>query len=181
MGGLYAEETCLLSNVDKTTNPKNIGDKSTHSILNSLNKIINKEIDAYVVLENGLVIDVIPFDMEFYKGKDKKKFSSFSEALSFFYLQFKEIKETEFDKKLKNLRRIIEEQKQTIEAFRIEENELREKGELIYHKYTLIKEVLDELNKASKKYSWKEIKEKVKGHNLIKELNEKDRKVVVEI
>ena len=181
LGGLYAEEVCLLSCIDKTANPKNVDDKSTHSILNSLNKIINKEIDAYVVFENGLVIDVIPFDMEFYKGKDKRKFSSFSEALSFFYLQFKEIKETEFDKKLKNLQRIIEEQKQTIEAFRIEETELREKGELIYQKYALIKEILDELNKASKKYSWKEIKEKVKGHDLIKELNDKDRKVVVEI
>ena len=181
LGGLYAEEACLLSNADKTANPKNIDDKSIKLIHDSLNKIINKEINAYVVLENGLVIDVIPFDMEFYKGRDKKKFSSFSEALSFFYLQFKEIKETEFDKKLKNLQRIIEEQKQTIEAFRIEETELREKGELIYHKYSLIKEVLDELNKASKKYSWKEIKEKVKGHNLIKELNDKDRKVTVEV
>ena len=181
LGGLYAEETCLLSNADKTINPKNIDDNTMHSILNSLNKIINKEIDAYSVFENGLVIDVIPFDMEFYKSRDKRKFSSFSEALSFFYLQFKEIKETEFDKKLKNLQRIIEEQKQTIEAFRIEETELREKGELIYQKYALIKEILDELNKASKKYSWKEIKEKVKGHNLIKELNDKDRKVVVEV
>src|SRR3989344_4487046 len=127
LGGLYAEEVCLISNVDKTINPKNIDDKSTRLIHDTLNKIINKEIDAHVVLENGLVIDVIPFDMEFYKDKDKKKFLSFSEALSFFYLQFKEIKETEFDKKLKNLQRIIEEQRQTIEAFRIEETELREK------------------------------------------------------
>ena len=75
----------------------------------------------------------------------------------------------------------METQKAKIEEMKREEKELREKGELIYHKYNLIKEVLDELNKASKKYSWKEIKEKLKGHKIIKEINEKDRKVVVEV
>ena len=45
----------------------------------------------------------------------------------------------------------------------------------------MIKEILDEIGKASKKYSWKEIKEKLKGHKTVKEINEKDRKVVVDI
>ena len=85
------------------------------------------------------------------------------------------------DKKINELQRIIESQKLTIEELRKEEHELRQKGELIYHNYQLIKEVLDEINKASKKYSWKEIKEKLKGHNIVKEVNEKERKVVVEI
>ena len=58
---------------------------------------------------------------------------------------------------------------------------MREKGELIYHKYNLIKEVLDEINKASKKYSWKEIKEKLKEHKIIKEVNEKERKIIIEL
>ena len=62
-----------------------------------------------------------------------------------------------------------------------EEKESREKGEAIYHNYQLIKEVLDELRRASKKYSWKEIKEKLKEHKTIKEVNEKERKVVVEV
>ena len=75
---------------------------------------------------------------------------------------------------------LIEEQKQAIEKLKEEEKELREKGELIYHKYNLINGILEEINKASKKYPWKEIKEKLKGHNIIKEFNEKDRKIVVE-
>ena len=58
---------------------------------------------------------------------------------------------------------------------------MRQKGELIYQNYQLIKEILDELNKASKKYSWKEIKEKLKGHKVIKEVNEKERKVIIEV
>ena len=54
------------------------------------------------------------------------------------------------------MQRITEQQKLTIEELKKEEKESREKGEAIYHNYQLIKEVLEELNKASKKYSWKE-------------------------
>ena len=52
---------------------------------------------------------------------------------------------------------------------------------MIYHNYGLINDVLGEINKAAKKYSWKEIKEKLKNHKIIKEVNEKEKKIVVEI
>ncbi|MBI2659366.1 NFACT family protein [Candidatus Woesearchaeota archaeon] len=182
LGGLYSEEVCLISNIDKNANPKNIGEKEIKLITNSIKKITNKKIDAFAVFdEKNDVIDVIPFDFEFYKNNDKKSFPSFGEAASYFFSQFKEAKESAFDSKLKELQRIIENQKQTIEQLRKEEHESRQKGELIYQHYQLIKEILDELNKASKKHSWKEIKEKLKNHKTIKEVNEKERKVVVEI
>ena len=183
LGGLYSEEVCLLSSIYKNTNTKNIGEEQIHSILSSIKKIINNDIMAKVVLEDGKVIDFIPFDFMFYSDKkyEKKGFESFNSAVAYFHSQFKEVKETEYDRKLKSLQRIIEQQKLTIEELKKEEKESRAKGEAIYHNYQLIKEVLEELNKASKKYSWKEIKEKLKNHKTIKEINEKERKVVVEI
>lgn len=183
LGGLYSEETCLLSKIDKNQNPNVIGEKHIQLILTSIKKIINKKIDAKVILENENLIDFVPFDFMFYSDKkyEKKSFETFNSTVNYFYSQFKEIKETEFDKKLKELQRVIESQKLAVDELRKEEKESREKGELIYHNYKLIKEILDEINKASKKYSWKEIKEKLKEHNVIKEVNEKERKIVVEI
>lgn len=181
LGGLYSEEICLLSNIDKNKNPKNISSNETEAILDSVKKIINKKIEPKAILQDDNPIDVIPFDFEFYKKNPKKEFAGFSEALGFFYSQFKEVKETAFDKKINELSRIIGEQKQKIEDFKKEEKEAREKGEMIYHKYNMIKEVLDEINKASKKYSWKEIKDKLKNHKVIKEVNEKERKVAIEL
>ena len=181
LGGIYSEEICLLCNIDKNTTPKNINEKQIQSILNSIKKIINKKIEAQAIFLDNNLIDATPFAFEFYKNNEKKPFLTFSQALDFFYSQFKEVKETKFDKRLKELQRIIEEQKTAIEELKAQEKELREKGELIYHKYNLIKEVLDEINKASKKYSWKEIKEKLKGHRVVKELNEKDRNVIIEV
>ena len=173
----------MLSNVDKSINPKNIDEKQIKSIINSIKKIINHKVNPKVILENDKVIDFIPFNFEFYSDKkyEKKEFPTFNESVAYFYSQFREEKETEYDKRLQSLQRIAEQQKSTIEEMKKDEKEMREKGELIYHNYQLIKEVLEELNKASKKYSWKEIKEKLKNHKTIKDINEKDRKVVVEI
>lgn len=182
LGGVYSEEICLLSKIDKSLNPQNINEKQIQSISDSIKKIIDKKINAEVIFdENNAVIDATPFELQFYQKNKKQKFDTFNEALQFFYSHFREEKETAFDRKLKELQRIIERQNATIESLKTEEKELREKGEMIYHKYALIKEILDEITKASKKYSWKEIKEKLKGHKIIKELNEKERKIVVEI
>ncbi|MEK6983223.1 MAG: NFACT family protein [Nanoarchaeota archaeon] len=182
LGGLYSEEVCLLSNADKNINPKYIDDAQAQSILDSIKRLINSRIDAKVIFdENHNAIDYAPFELKFYEKHKKKEFSSFSNAIAYFHSQFKEIEESASDKKIRELERIIETQKQAVEQLRKEEHEMRQKGELIYQNYQLIKEILDELNKASKNYSWKEIKEKLKAHKIIKEVNDKDRNVVVEV
>ena len=181
LGGVYAEEVCILSGIDKSKSPKDIDEKEAQLVLNSIQDIIGKKTEPKAILQNENPIDSVPFDLEFYKKFDSKKFQSFSEALEFFYSHYREIRETEFDKKLRGINRIMDEQKAAADGLKKEEQELREKGELIYHRYSLIKGMLEELNKAAKKHSWKEIKEKLKGHEIIKEFNEKDRKIVVEI
>jgi predicted ribosome quality control (RQC) complex YloA/Tae2 family protein len=181
LGGTYSEEICLLAGVDKNQNPKNAGEKQANSILASIREVINHDIEAKGVFEDGDVIDFIPFDLKFYSGRKKQEFGSFNDAIAYFYSQFREAKETEQEKRIKSLNRIIGQQQKTIEELRKEEHEARQNAEAIYHNYQLIKEILDELNKASKKYSWKEIKARLKGHNMIKDINEKERKIAVEI
>ena len=66
-------------------------------------------------------------------------------------------------------------------VLRQQADENQRKGELLYENYQVVKDILDELNIAKKKYSWKEIKEKLKGHKLVKQINEKDQEVVIEI
>ena len=181
LGGLYSEEICLLSCIGKNQAPKHIDERGIELILSSIKQTLNKKISAQVIFKDDRLIDVAPFELRFYDKYAKKNFQSFYQALEFFYSQFKEVKESEFERKLRILERIIEEQKLAIEELKKEEKELRENGELIYHKYNLIKEILEELNKAGKKYNWKEIKERLKGHKIIKEVNDKDRKVLIEV
>ena len=184
LGGLYSEEVCLLSGIDKNTIPKEITEKQIKNIINSIKKIINKKSSPKIIFENDEFIDVTPIDLEFYKDYKNKSFSSFSEALGeYFAHELKSIKKKEspYTNKINELNRIIEEQKISLEGLKSGEEENRKKAEAIYHNYQLVKEILDEINKASKKYSWEEIKEKLKGHKLIKDVDVKEKKVVIEV
>ena len=62
---------------------------------------------------------------------------------------------------------------------RISENE--QKAELIYKNYKLIDEIIWEIKKASSKYSWIEIRDKLKNHGVVKEVNTKDKIITLEL
>jgi predicted ribosome quality control (RQC) complex YloA/Tae2 family protein len=181
LGGIYSEEICLLANLDKKKNSKKLESKEIESISNAIKKVLDKRLEAVTYYKDNKIIDFSPFKLKVYDDYELKSMKSFSEAISLFYSQFVEVKESAFDKKIKDIQRIISEQKETIEELGKKEHDSRQKGELIYTNFQLIEEILKEINKASKKYSWKEIKEKLKGHKVIKEVNERDKKVVVDI
>jgi len=195
LGGVYSEEVCLLSGIDKNLHPNKIDNKNITKIINSINEIINKKFGPIIIYKNTRTssgtnsvgkeaIDAIPIELELYKDNKKKGFSSYSEALEeYFTHEFKlaRIKDSPYVKKIKELKWIIGEQEATLKSLKVKETESREKGELIYTNYQLIKDILDEINKASKKYSWKEIKEKLKGHKVVKGVDVKEKGVVVEI
>lgn len=181
LGGVYSEEVCLLAKVDK--NEKPIDFDGIKKIEEAVKKLIKKKIDARIVYDKEAK-DVIPFKLDYYKDLEGKKFESFNQALEYYFSkEFKEEKKVKsaYQKKLDEIERIISEQKMTLKGLEKGEVENRGKAELIYNKYSEIKEILEELKKAKKKYSWEEIMEKLKGHKVIKEVNSKEGKVVVEL
>ncbi len=180
LGGVYSEEVCLLSSIDKNCSPNNIDKESAEIIYANIKNLIEADIKSEVILQEDNLIDVVPITLKFYEKYLKKSFLDYNGALLFFYAHTVR-KETELEKRLNKLKRIIEEQKSAIEELKKEEKDSMEKGEAIYHEYAVIKEIIEEINKATKKYSWKEIKDRLKEHKLIKEINDKERKIVVEI
>ena len=131
LGGVYSEEVCLLSSIDKNTIPKEISEKQIKNIIDSLKKIINKKSNPKIILENDEFADVTPIDLEFYKDCKNKKCSSFNAALEEYFIQeFKSIKKKEspYANKIKELNRIIEEQKISLESLKSKEEENRKKA-----------------------------------------------------
>ena len=183
LGGVYSEEVCLLSKLNKNEKPLKLKEKEINEINSIIKKLVNKKINAVIVYDKEAV-DVTPFSLEFYKELEAKKFKSFNSALEYYFThEFKEVKKEKsaYEKKLEKLERIIAEQKLMIKEMEKGEKENRAKAEMIYNNYQLVKEVLDEIKKAKEKYSWEEIKEKLKGHKLVKDVDVKEKKVVVEI
>ena len=53
--------------------------------------------------------------------------------------------------------------------------------EIIYENYQLISDILAQFKAARKTMSWQDIKKKLKGHKIIKQINEKDNQAVIEL
>ena len=184
LGGSYSEEVCLLSGIDKGEDPTKISEDDISKIISSIKNLLKNKKNPQIIYKNKEAVGVIPIALELYKDCENKTFSSFNDALDTYLtkeMKLEKKEESAYTKKINELKRIIEEQKDTIEAMGQKEIENRAKGESIYNNYKIISEILDEINKASKKYSWEEIKKKLKGHKIVKDVDVKDKQVVVDI
>jgi len=178
LGGVYSEEVCALSKIDKNKNPKSVGEEEYKLITDSIKYIISAKHAPCVIYKNDIVVDCAPFELEVYKEYRKDKPHSISESLEIFYSKTNEAKESEFDKKINTIKKIIEEQKSTIEELKKEECVMRCYGEEIYNKYELVNDILIRMKKATKKYN---LKEKLINHKIIKCVDEARKCIVIEI
>lgn len=181
LGGVYSEEVCLLSKIDKLKKPNVLDEKEIKDIFKAINSLNTKKLDPAVIYDGEKIIDILPFDLEFYKNHTKKEFDSFSNALEFYFSKFVKKKPSKYENQLKKTRNLIEKQESKIKEFKKKESDERKKAEVIYANYNLIKEIIEKINKASKKYSWKDIKEKLKEHKVIKEVDGKEKKIILDI
>ncbi|MCP3682737.1 MAG: hypothetical protein GY861_08615 [bacterium] len=176
LGGVYAEEACLLSTINKEKKPSELSSAELKKLCSVLISFKKKKYSPVLVLDGETGIDATPFKLSFYDDKTIKKAESFSAALS--ALPDEIPKE---NKNVAELKRIVAEQESTIKGLEKSIEENTAKAELIYENYALVKEIIEELNKARKKLSWDEIKAKLKNHKHIKQINEKNSMVTVEI
>jgi predicted ribosome quality control (RQC) complex YloA/Tae2 family protein len=180
LGGIYSEEVCLLADIDK--NKKELKEEEIEKLLLIFKKIKNNKIKPMIVYdENNHIVDIVVFDLRYYNNYTKKYFKTFNSAFDYYFSQQPEEIKPFYEKEILRLKDIIKKQEEKLEELKNSEIGCRKKGELIYNNYSLLNEILTELKKARQKYSWKEIKERLKGHNIIKEINEKNKEVVVEI
>ena len=77
--------------------------------------------------------------------------------------------------------KIVRQQRKQVEELERKAEENNKKGELIYENYKLVEEVLKEINNAREKYSFDEINKKLKGHKIVKSVDGKDKKIIIEL
>ncbi len=184
LGGRYAEELCLRAGIDK--NKKSLETGAIKKLFSETEKLRDADIRASVVKKDDHVTDIIPIDMLVYKDLTANRLKTFNEALNeVLSVQIietqKERHEERYTKEIKRLEKVKKEQEETIEKLKASIKDNQMKGEFIFENYQAISEILTELNKARKKYPWKEIRKRLEGHKVIKEINEKNKEVVVDI
>ena len=171
-GKLYALEVCVRAGVSPESG----------SSLSDAQKLFTAYRSLFSDSSGAHVYDgeIIPFAL---KDRTGEKYNSFNKAIDDNYSIKEQVSEKDyaFEKKscqLKNAALIQEES-----AVRLEKESalLQRKGELIYEHYEALKCILEDLNRAGKKYSLQELKEKIKGHSVVKNIDPKTGDILIEI
>ncbi len=181
LGGVYSEEVCKQSEIEKNTEPKKLSDTGIKNLYAAIQKLRSQKSAAVVYQKNNQIIDCTPFPLSVYADVPQTSFTTFCSALSYYSAHVQTVKKTAYDTRIEKLQHVIAEQEAALVALHTQEAEYTHKAELIYHHYKLISEIIDEINKATQKYSWAEIKEKLKDHPIIKEINLKDKAIVMDV
>jgi len=179
LGGVYAEDICTEANVDKDKKPSLV--KNVGGIFKAIERL-KKEKPKGFVYKN----DVVPYELMQYKSLLHKEFLSYNEALnevisSDLKEQINSLKNKDYDSQVERYNAIIKNQTKTINSLTAKENDARSKAEAIYQNYQTVSEILTEIKKAVSKFGWEHVKEKLKGHKIIKDVNPKERSVVIEL
>lgn len=141
LGGTYAEELCLRAGIDKNTKEADI------------DKLYNAAEEMRNQTPVGLVVDdnkIVPFRMALYDGY-AKQYETYNEALDETITHNKVQKEASQEKskkqkELDKLKNIIEGQEEKIKEFEKKIDEASKKGELIYHNYQYVNDVINKVN-----------------------------------
>lgn len=178
LGGTYAEELCLRAKVNKDIIPNKF--KKISELFDEIKKLRDLKINASVV-ESGK--DIVPFDLLYYKDKSKEYFETYSMALDKIFSEQKakqKEKSSVKNKAMGKLDRMIDAQKKNIIKLGKDEILNRKKADVVYANYQVISDIISDLKSIMKKHPFDVIKKKLKGHDVIKEFNAKDKTIVVE-
>lgn len=169
LGGLYAEEVISIANIDKETQASDITDNQLHIlndvITNLFNKVENNP-KPQIILDNKdnstVNKDLVPIDLNKYEDFESKYFETFNKASDEFYGKkvvndIKDKEEQLWAKRIGKFEKRLKMQEDTLEGFYKTIEDTQHKGDTIYAHYTEIQQIIDVINQARNKYSWKEI------------------------
>ena len=176
LGQLWAKEACLRALVDPSKPAKGKDAKAVGEAVYLLGSIKS---DPRKVFEGERIIDVTPFPLETYSGSKQEK-TPYGEGIKALLAQSREVKSS-YAGKIEKTVTILEKQREHMLELEKEVAENSRRGELIYEKYQLVSQIMESLRKARETLSWKEIKARLKDHNIIKGIEESKGDVYLEL
>jgi len=166
----YSEE--ILKKVKLDAKKIVLNEKEKTDVFNTINKFLKNDFKPVVSNKKAYLTK---------KNKDDKIFETFSGALDYLIEPIKKKIENKNEKKITKIEKIIEAQSKRKKTLLTESVEKQKKGEIIYENYLLIKDILENINKAKKKFKPEEIKNKLKDHEIIKDIDLSTGKITLEI
>ena len=162
LGGQYAEEVCARIGVPKDTPSGDVTEDvlaRAYSSMRDLVDAVAASPEPAVYYENGTAVDFAPVPLEIYKDLESERFGTLSQAMDAYMASLAESEvETYVDPEIERIRRRGERQRETIEGYRSEAEELKRKADAIYTEYGKVDELLKVLGEQSAIISWDKLK-----------------------
>jgi predicted ribosome quality control (RQC) complex YloA/Tae2 family protein len=198
IGGIYAEEICKKTLVDKYKACNELSEQEVDKIYAETQATIykfQKASEAKVVYEDSDIIDATPFELTFYKDRTNEPAASFNQALDVLYSKettskIKAEKTQAFDQKMQQLQTIYDRQKQSLERYEAEYLENKKLAESIYNNYQLITNIFNKVKQARDAgHNWDAIldvffREKEQGvyeARLVKNIFPESHKIILDV
>ncbi len=174
LGGLYAEEVCKLSNVDKAKLPIEITKEEAGEIVKTIKQFLKQ-----IKTPKGYIYDeqITPFAL--FEEKETQKVDSYSAALDTLN-PFKTV--SPYESKINTIKRMVAAQEKAIgkQEKAIELN--TKKGETVYENYAPLQKIVDYVNSALKEgKEWKEIESELKKVKKIKTIDLKNKRIIIDL
>ncbi|WP_227374196.1 ribosome rescue protein RqcH [Haladaptatus halobius] len=172
-GGLYAEEVCTRAGVEKAKDIADAEEEEYERLYDAIERLKEPletgRFDPRVYYEDDTRVDVTPFPLEEYEGRDSEAFETFNTALDDYFTNLdltedegsqgaQEPQKPDFQAQVEKQKRIIEQQEGAIEGFERQAQVEREKAELLYGNYGFVDEILSTVRNArAEDTPWEEI------------------------
>ncbi|HUL62168.1 MAG TPA: ribosome rescue protein RqcH [Methanocella sp.] len=173
IGGMYAEEVCLLAGIDKNRVAKSLAGSEVHLLLNGIRTLFKPLVEGnlrpHVVRAEGKDVDVLPLELNKYASFEKVYFATFNQALDAYFgaRTATEIRAAATEKKAEKtgpLERRLRQQEEAIAKFDRDATEDVRRGEIIYADYQRVDEIIKVIGSArAKGYSWDDIRKTLKA------------------
>ena len=174
LGGLYSEEACKLSSVDKGKLPTEITKEEAKEIVKAIKQFLKQ-----IEIPQGYIYEgqITPFPL--LEQKEVKKVSSYSAALDTIN-PFKTI--SPYKQRINTIERMIASQEKAIGKQEKAIDLNTQKGELVYENYASLQKLIDFVNSSRKEEKeWKEIETELKRVKKIKKIDLKNKKIIVDL
>jgi predicted ribosome quality control (RQC) complex YloA/Tae2 family protein len=176
IGGLYAEELCLLSGISKEKKTKDLSEEEKNLIFGNMQNLLSQlseSKESVLVIEDSVPFNITPFPLKRHESYESEKYESLSLVIEK-YLETKKEKEP-LDLEYENARDRIERQKvQQEKAIANQEKKAkRDKivAELIYAHYQECLEILSTLKSAHERKNIQEIIPELKEKKSFRQLD----------
>lgn len=185
LSGMYAEELCVRSNVNKNTKVRELDDVSIKNIYRELQTLLTffteKKIQPTYVKKEGVIIDILPFPFTSYSGMEFEETESFSRDLQLLVNVKKPVKNEAdaYQKKIERLQRQLASQQQLIEEFKKSIDQKKREGDSLYLNFHACENLLQAVSLLLKQKEKQEGIKTICENPLVKQFDPTTNELVV--